>query len=121
MNRLKHNLLYGAALLALLAFAPFSAQAEALLESTYMAAGGSAVVTVTNNGPDSINNVNLQPAGLGVDAQALVSLGTIVAGGKASFKINGVSPSGYILLDGSGTDIAGQPVSISVVSKEKLI
>ncbi|PIS18880.1 MAG: hypothetical protein COT53_08415 [Zetaproteobacteria bacterium CG08_land_8_20_14_0_20_55_17] len=117
MNRLKQNLLFGAALLALLSIAPFSAQAAAILTSTYMAAGGSAAVTVTNNGPDAVANVNLQPSGAGVDAQAPVNLGTIAAGGKAFFKLDGVSPSGYIFLDGNGSDAAGQPVSISIVSK----
>jgi len=98
---------------------PAMTKAGATLTSTYMAAGGSAAVTVTNSGPDAVNNVSLQPSGAGVGAQAPVGLGTIEAGGNVFFKLDGVSPSGYIFLDGSGTVVAGQSVSFSVVSKEK--
>lgn len=107
-------------LAAMLCMAPLSSHAAAVLSSTFMTGGGSAAVTVTNNGPDAVYNVSLQPSGVGVSPQAAaVTVGDIVAGGTVSFMVNGVDSSGYIFLNGSGTDAAGQPVSIAVVSKEK--
>jgi len=112
-----NQLYYGFTLLAFLALAPFSAQAEAVLSSTYMAAGGTAAVTIVNDGPDAVYGVSLQPSGAGVAAQAAINVGDIAVGGKAFLKIDGASPAGYMFLNGSGTDAAGQPVTISIVSK----
>ncbi|PIS19438.1 MAG: hypothetical protein COW19_06585 [Zetaproteobacteria bacterium CG12_big_fil_rev_8_21_14_0_65_55_1124] len=113
---LKQLKIFGFALVLLLAFAgPASA---ANLTSIYMAAGGSAAVTITNDGPDAVYNVSLQPSGAGVAPQvASVSVGDIAAGAKAFIKVDGVSPAGYIFLNGTGTDSTGQLVSISIVSK----
>lgn len=118
--RLKHNLFHGFTLLALLVFAPFSAQAAAALTSTFSTSASGVDVTIINNGSDALYNVSLQPMGTGVDVTAApVNVGALAAGGTASFQLGGVSPVGYIVLNGSGTDAAGQPVSISVVSEGK--
>jgi len=115
--RLKHNLFYGLTLMALMALAPFSAQAAAALTSTFSTSASGVDVTIINNGSDALYNVSLQPMGTGVDAQAPVSIGDIAAGAKVFIKIDGVSPAGYIFLNGNGSDATGQSVSISIVSK----
>ncbi|PJC70735.1 MAG: hypothetical protein CO017_03805 [Zetaproteobacteria bacterium CG_4_8_14_3_um_filter_59_5] len=111
-------------LLAMLALAPLSAQAAADLSSTFTSSASGVDVTISNNGADALYNVSLQPVGAGVGAgvdaaAAAVNVGTIAAGGAASFQLGGVSPVGYMVLNGGGTDSAGQPVSISVVSEGK--
>ena len=107
-------------LLAMLAFAPFSAQAAAVLSSTFTTSASGVNVTITNDGPDALYNVSLQAMGAGLDpAAAPISVGSIAAGGMATFQIGGAAPVGYMILNGGGTDVAGQSVSVSVVSEGK--
>ena len=107
------------AALVIFLFAAMPAQAAASLTSTYVAAGGSTVVTIINNGPDDLYNVSLQPMGAGVDASATpVSINQIAAGGTTTFSISS-KPLGYIVFSGSATDVAGQTVNISFVSGGK--